>query len=359
MKIFKRTLKYTLLVLLIAIIAICAIPYSFVTDKQGEDFSSIMYENIYLQNNNPKVTEVAMLGAHDAFSSSINYSSEVDPAESGIVANKVVSAFLKGFIIRSSVAQKSDATKLLNSGVRYLDVRISYFNDSWYTKHALISGELKYYLLDVLDFLNNNKGEFIVFDIQHAYLEEKSYEELFSYIDSVKLDGYSLFDYVNYQSNMHLEDIHYNDVTSNATKSGVVILAKNSNPSDYEGKFFIYEDSIRSVWHDKIKDEDMLNGINQEYLTLKNDSNLDRNKFRVNQAQKTSQINKDGIIQTIFSWSLLRMAQRFNIVLVENADFEEWLEVMPIFMVDYSDSNNQEFNEKVIDKINKYNRELD
>ncbi|MDD3383830.1 MAG: hypothetical protein PHX46_03355 [Bacilli bacterium] len=359
MKIFKKIFKYTLLTLVIALIAVCTLPYSFVVLKQNEDFSSIMYENIYLQNNNPKIVEVAMLGAHDAFSSSINYSSEVDPAESGIVANTVVSSFLKGFIIRSSVAQKSDAEKLLNSGVRYLDVRISYFNDSWYTKHALISDKLEYYLLDILSFLNDNKGEFIVFDIQHVYLAQKTYEELFSYIDSVKLDGYSLFDYVNYESSKYLDDIHYNDVTNSATKGGVVILAKNNSSSNYEGKFFVYDNSIRSIWHDKIKDEDMLKEINKEYLTLKNDSNLDREKFRVNQAQKTSQINASGIFQTIFSWSLLRMAQKFNIVLVENSDFENWLEVMPIFMVDFSDSSSKDFNKKVIEKINNYNRELD
>jgi hypothetical protein len=102
----------------------------------------------------------------------------------------------------------------------------------------------------------------------------------------------------------------------------------------------------------------MLERIDAEYNTLKNNPSLDRDKFRVNQAQKSALFKGDRIADTLLGWSLLDLANNFNAELVNHKDFDGWLTVMPIFMTDYADSMKGGFNDKVIKKINAFNSAL-
>lgn len=120
------------------------------------DYSTVLKEaNI---SDDVKVIDIALLGAHDAFSDKINLTSTPDPGEDGIVAKKIVNAAFKGGLVRLSKAQKSNASQLLKKGVRYFDVRISYTEDGWYTKHALLSAPLRNYLEDIYRFLSENNS---------------------------------------------------------------------------------------------------------------------------------------------------------------------------------------------------------
>lgn len=319
------------------------------------DYNGIMKANI---KTNPRVVDVAMLGAHDAFSNGIGRSSQVDPAEDSgsILNNKAVKLLAGGMFVRLSKAQKSGAKELFEHGVRYFDVRITYSNNEWYTTHGLLSGKLGSYLQPLVQKLKENPGEFVVFDIQHASLADKTFDDLFSYISSVKVDGVSLFSFVTYNpSGLPLGSLTYHDITANGTSAGAVILAKTEQ---FEGcRHYEYGKSMRSVWHNKNTQAEILSGIGNEYATLKaSSSHLE--KFRVNQAQMTGLFSADVIFNTILGWSLLDMAANFNWKLATNADFEKWLDVMPIFMVDYSDSMAKGFNDAVIEKINRFNTGL-
>lgn len=331
--------------------------FSFTADKFTEnDFSGIMKANLTF---NPRAVDIAMLGAHDAFSHQISRGSKVDPQEDdgSILNNGIVKVLAGGMFVRLATAQKSGAAELFKRGVRYFDVRITRADDEWYTTHGLLSGKLEDYLKPLVEVLYLSPGEFIIFDIQHAYLGDKSFEDLFEYIASIKYNDMSLFDFVLYNPHSTpLETLRYNDITNDGLTGGAVVLAKTGQ---YAGCFhYKYADSIRSVWHEKNTQSEMLEGIDAEYNTLKDDVSLDRNKFRVNQAQMTGLFSGSAIINTIFSWSLLDMAADFNPKLAAHEDFQKWLSVMPIFMVDYSDSNKDDFSDKVVEKINLYNQSL-
>lgn len=100
----------------------------------------------------------------------------------------------------------------------------------------------------------------------------------------------------------------------------------------------------------------MINGIMSEYEVLATNPTLDRDKIRVNQAQKTFQ--STDILSSIAGWSLLKLAENFNSILVENEFFNQWFEVMPVFMVDYCNSSAGYFNNIVNDAIIEYNKKL-
>jgi len=369
-KIFKRISIIVSFVLLSAILFVlvfgkAGFSFSGYTED-GNDYSDVIASGV--ENKNPRVVDIAMLGAHDAFSSRISKNSPIDPgeAEDSILRNKTVGFFADGLFARLSKSQRGDATDMLENGVRYLDVRLSYIEGTWFTKHALVSDELSYYLEDVIDFLADNPGEFIVFDIQHVYLGEATFDDLFTYLDTFEVNSQSLLDFIHYDPTaIALGDLRYNDVTVNGTESGVVLLAKTEHSptlqkhyvrgdGDTEGSTVI---SIRSLWHNTSNGRKMLNGIREEYENIRSTDDYD-NVFRVNQAQKTGVISGPDLIDTIIGWSLVDMASYFNSRLVRQADFTDWFSAMPILMVDYAISNRGHFNSTANLAIIAYNQAL-
>lgn len=77
----------------------------------------------------------------------------------------------------------------------------------------------------------------------------------------------------------------------------------------------------------------------------------------MNQAQLTPDYLKDPF-GTLFNWSLINLAAKSNKALLNHPNFDEWLEEMPIFMVDYANSKAGEFNTKINEKIIAHNQLL-
>ncbi len=369
-KIFKRISIITSFVLLSAILFVLIFGkagFSFAGySEDGDDYSGII--SLGVGDENPRVVDIAMLGAHDAFSSRITKNSPIDPgeAEDSILRNKTAAFFADGLFARLAKSQRGDATDMLENGVRYLDVRLSYIEGTWFTKHALVSDELSYYLGDVIAFLEDHSGEFIVFDIQHVYLGEATFDDLFTYLDTFEVNGKSLLDFVHFDpTTLALGDLRYNDVTVNGTESGVVLLAKAEHSAtlnkhyvrgdgDTEGSTIV---SIRSLWHNTSNGRKMLSGIREEYENILSTDDYD-DVFRVNQAQKTGVISGSDLLDTIIGWSLIDMASYFNSRLVRQADFVDWFSAMPILMVDYAISNRGHFNTTANLAIIAYNQTL-
>lgn len=359
----------TSLIVFVSIVGFVAVlgkgSFSFAAyHADNNDYSDIIQQGVGV--NNPRVVDIAMLGAHDAFSTNISTQSAIDPGEDedSMIRNSTVGIFGDGLFVRLLKAQLGNAALMLENGVRYFDVRLSNIDGEWYTKHALVSDKLSVYLTEVIDFLNQNPGEFIVFDMQHVYLGDASYDDLFAYLGSFDVGGHSLLDYVNFDSLVTpLGELTYNQVTLDGTEAGAVILARppvspelNYHYERGEGQDGEFT-SIRSIWHNSSDTDTMLDGIREETDLLGAETTYN-DMFRVNQAQKTGVISGSDVVDTLVGWSLIDLASNFNVTLVGQEDFSAWLEVMPIFMVDFAISNRGEFNAKANDAMITYNQSL-
>jgi hypothetical protein len=65
-----------------------------------------------------------------------------------------------------------------------------------------------------------------------------------------------------------------------------------------------------------------------------------------------------SVLRNVFGWSLLNLAENHNAKLVAHPDFFKWLAAMPVFMVDFVNSEKGDFNELVNQKICEYNTAL-
>jgi len=356
-------MKVLIIILMILILLFSTLSMPFTrksNDKMERNYEYILSESI--DNRNARVIDIAMLGAHDAFTCDLNYSSEPNINEDGIFNKDVVNALAKGFSIRMSKAQVSSAKELLYSGVRYFDVRVTKIDDEYYTMHGYLSNKLSVYVQEIVDFLGTHNGEFIIFDIQHFFTENGSnydlskeeYEDLVLYLMNIKNDsGKSLIDYTNYDSSGDISELRYSNITRDKKTAGAIILAKTSDfPCIYDR-----DKNIRSNWHNTNSNEKMIDGINSEYEYLCENEKYS-NILRVNQAQKTGFISDITLIKSMCNWSLINMANNFNKTLVNNEDFSKWLNNLPIVMVDYSDSTKGDFNKKANEMIIEFNKNL-
>lgn len=311
------------------------------------------------------VTKIAMLGAHDAFSEGITTKSDPNVNEGGIVNNQVVNLLGKGFSVRMSRAQKSSALDLLNAGVRYLDVRVTRIDGEYYAMHGYLSRKLVAYVQEVVYFLSNHPGEMVVFDVQHYYTEnganrmlpDEDYEALYDFLEECGLTAFVRYDALRDP----LSSLTYGQVTSDGTEGGVVMLAKTDRhpafysrdpDASYERGDYV---SIRSLFHRSNQDEELLEGIEEEYRYLQD--HPAEGIFCVNQAQKTGFIMDASLVRSIFSWSLLDMANGWNRTVVsDEARFDRWLSAMPILMVDYATTDKGDFNRKANEWIIAWNK---
>jgi hypothetical protein len=355
----KKALKILIPVLIVAVLlggvffVTKADFYCVQAPDETLDFSSVIRNNV---SGNARVVDIAMLGAHDAYADNISGRSSYNPLAPSVFNNDFLLFLTSGFVSRRSKTQVSCANGLLVRGVRYFDVRITVYQNEWYAHHNLITDRLSVYLKQTIGFLNDNAGEFIVFDIQHAHLGNRTYQELLNYIRDTRLNGVALTDFVNFDPhNTHLGSLTLGEATtcptSGETKAGVAILAKTDT---YEGCFhFEYWQSIRANWHNQSQTKNILPLIDQEYNLLTNDPALAGDKFRINQAQLTP-----SFWSSVFDWSLLNRAEKHNLELLNYENFSAWLTVLPIFMVDFSDSSRGDFNRLVVEKINAFNQSL-
>ena len=86
---------------------------------------------------------------------------------------------------------------------------------------------------------------------------------------------------------------------------------------------------------------------------------LYRWKLRVNQTQASLSVESVGdVLRDIGAWSLVKFAEDYNLSLLENEDFDEWLRVLPVFQVDFANSDKGDFNRRVNEKIRARNEEI-
>ena len=368
MKKHKKT-RNTLAILLILFLTLL-MPFSFCNKKTNINFEYVMRGSI--TNQDAKVVDIKMLGAHDAFTEGIKMNSKPNEIEGGIVTNKAVNLLAKGLVVRMTKTQNVSADAMLKAGVRYFDVRATKIDDKYYATHGYIGKEIIEYVKEIVDFLGSHDGEFIIFDLQHFYtqsgsnydLELADYQSFLEYMNTYKNDkNKSFLDYVHYDTSIdNLSDLTYKKVIGE--DAGIIILAKCGN-----NKFIYKRDndanrvedrtysSIRSYWHNDNRTKKMLSSMEEEYNFIKTHDY--QNILRVNQAQKTGFFTDLKILRSLFSWSLLDMASFFNQKMISNKDaFMKYLDAMPIYMADYVTSNRGNFNKLANEYIMEANKNL-
>lgn len=344
----KRILKSILVffMVVIALVLTLNIPIIILHHNDNDvDYSNWMSETL---SNEQRIVDVAMLGAHDSFSNEINIFSTLDPYETNGIMQGFTGVLIKGFIVKQSITQISDAEELLKSGVRYFDIRLTYDAETWYTKHNYLSGDFEPIANQITSFLANNPGEFLVLDFQH--ISGLDYTSLDDYqIFFAMLQSYGLLDYA--QTVNDLSTLTYGDLTVEGSLSRVIIVSKFD---DSTTQILNYDLTIRSNWANSDDFEYILEYVQADANQVEEDSTYDQ--FRVMQAVATMQMNGPGILKAITSWSLISRANDFNNYLLGYEGFEDLLVYLPIVMVDYADTNKKEFNENIMQIIIDFNQ---
>ncbi len=347
-KLVKRILKIITIILItvVFLVLLINIPIIHFGHKATEaDYSNWMSENL---DDELLVKNIAMLGAHDAFANEINIFSKLDPYENNSIMQGFTGFLVKGFIVKQSVTQISEASILLDSGVRYLDIRLTYDEDTWWTKHNYISGEFSPIASEIKSFLDKNPGEFLILDFQHINGVDYNDEEDLNLFMDMLLD-YDLLDFA-YQVD-DLDNLAYGEITNSGTESKVIIISKFNGSTT---PILKYTDSVRSNWADSDDFEYILDFLQEEANEVESQNITDR--FRVMQAVSTMQMDGKGILKALTSWSLINRARNFNNYLLEYNDFDALLPYLPIIMVDYADNNYQGFNDNLMEIIIDFNQ---
>ena len=325
----------------------------------------------------PRIIDIAMLGAHDANTASLEPGNPIDDNPKSDVFEQLypVSA---GFQYRMSVTQTVSPYELLMQGVRFVHFKYTYYDNDWYASHSIIGRKFEEDVKDVLRFLADNRGEVVVLLFQSTWFgEDQSLHTFHDWLEGVTLDGKNIYDYVHYdkvnvfdsefaeEGRVRMRDLRYNAVTESGTSAGVVLLdrredlpqaeTEKSAHSDY---FFDVDSTLAHQWHSRMG-EDVLTEEIDDYVFEVRAQSLYRWKLRVNQTQASLSVESVGdVLRDIGAWSLVKFAEDYNLSLLENEDFDEWLSVLPVFQVDFANSDKGDFNRRVNEKIHARNEEI-
>lgn len=362
----KIVLRLVLAILIVVVLTVLAVnlPFDwFRKETSALDYSEWMGETL---ETDQKLIDIAMLGAHDAFTAEIGIGSPIDNQSAASIQTGWTGTLIKGFSVKQSKTQVSPVCGLLEAGVRYFDVRLTYHEEeaAWYTSHSLFSEAFAGILADLETFLAEHPGEFVILDIQHVNgidLEDPAQSDpALAEIRQLLADSGVLSRAYPEGTNV-LSEVTYGDLTSDGTASGVILFTKL--PTD-DPVFWSYGASIRSAWPDTDSPETAFAFLSEEADLIasgealtgnqmaENPEALDsREAIRVMQAVLTMQLTGEGILGALRDWSLLSRARAFNPLLLDQEGFPDWLSAMPVVMVDYADSNHDDFLDDIMQII--------
>lgn len=357
----KGALKKVIALFLVFVLIIILKPY----DKAAKAEYSVGRN--FMKNNVPfdkKLSEIYMLGAHDAltYNITLNIDTSQQASEDGgdlqylpLLVNNV--KYVK--------AQDADAKTLLENGVRYFDIRLSYDQSSgkWRSSHSFFAGEFAEEAAKIKEFLDENKGEIVILDFQWVYdsraqddpstsASEKGYGNANSYEEIRRIMlNLGLWNYVYNTQNKYPNELTYGQVTNNGTESKVIILTKATNRAStstssyypqamWRGYYKSQADNarLRSTWHNVSRLTNLISGINSEANTIASTTTYNK-MFRVMQAQTNTVVDLSRL--SINLVDLIGDAPQIHKGVYEHESFYSWLEKMPIYMVDYATDRTQ------------------
>lgn len=325
----------------------------------------------------PRIVDIAMLGGHGSSSYNVKANAKLGVKDAKSAMGKA-DALIKGFTFRFAKTQTVDVRTLLSQGARYLQIKCSLYEGEWWAEHAKLSVPLSVVIEDILDFLADTTGEVLLPMLEPVYLGEGgTLSDLHNFVMSVKKDGKSLMDYVNYgavntfhetgASGVKIGDLHYNDVTRNGTMSGVVLIDSpdedaldldliHSGNGEYDKYFFDEDTNAFHPWHHRFDSDLLLQKIDEASKQATQEEFADM--LRVNQTQGAFVMNMADLDDMIAKWSLIDFANYHNPRVLDDPRFDDWLKAMPIVHTDYSNCNNKDFNKRINKKLHEYNTQL-
>ncbi len=353
-----------------------------VASQKGEldgAYATVMANISGIVEANPRYVDIAVLGSHDAVTFAVEPDGDMDLHDKDSVLGKI--EFISyGFQYRYSKTQTVGLGAQLRQGARFMHIKCTDYHGEWYGTHAHLCGKLEGHIMEVLEYLASDaaKGEIVTLLFQPMYMGDGvTLDSLNEFLDGVRYEGKSLFDYVYLDSadvfdtgtgGTRIGELTYNDLTKNGTEPGVVILERREDgvfESDWEGtgeltaKCFDMDSCADHEWHSSIGSGPLIEKINATSDKLFSSADDNDGKLCVNQTQASLSVAGVGdVVRCVTNWSLLRFAIDYNVLLIENENFDEWLDTMPVFQVDFCTSDHHDFNKRVNELIFNHNQKL-
>ena len=353
MAVLKRTLKYlaaAVLALVVLLVILLELPFLGAgAETGGADHSHWMRETL---SGPERLVDIAMLGAHDALTAEMQWSSKVDTAS---VAAPFGLGICKSLGYRQSKTQLAGVPALLAGGVRYFDIRVTRDADTgeFYTVHNYYGAPLAGCLEAFAAFLAEHPGEVLILDFQHCY-DATAADGLLAGAHSGELDALiAQSGLLAYAQAPRLATATYGQVTANGSRAACLILRKEADGS---AAFLDYGASIYSPWSNTDSAGVVFDDLDARTADVERGA-VSRDIFRVQQGVLTMQASPSGICKALGSWSLLRRAQSFNARLADRQQ-EAWLRALPIVMTDHTLSAQGDAHARLMEQILAYDRAL-
>lgn len=327
---------------------------------------------------NPRFIDLAMLGAHDAPTAYLEPDSEVDYYDQQTFLGKV-EPITRGLQYRFGKTQMVGLGQQLLQGTRFFHIKCTDYEGTWYATHAHLCGTLETHILEVLEYLDSDeaKGEIVCLLFQPMYFGEgATYGSLHDWLATVTYNGKSIYDYVYYDDvniynsplarGVNIGELRYNDLTNNGNSAGVVLFDRREEGDylpEYEGsspltaKYFDMDNCTNHKWHSRMGQKNLLKEVEQRAIEIESNWQSYSDILRMNQTQGAFAAGFTDIFNCIGVWSLVNFAETYNLTLLEHKDFDKWLTAMPVFQVDFVNSNKGDFNNRVNQKIIAHNTE--
>ncbi len=329
-----RLLSLVLVLAIMLALAVMLVPFQFHDEDAGyTDYGNWMAETL---SSDVRIVDVAMPGSHESLSYEIDFLSEVDAASAAAPLNQVL---LKGLAVRQSKTQELTVKEQLASGVRYLDLRVSYdeAEKKWYGVCNFKSVLLSQALLQVNDFLLSHPGEVVILAFQCCYDSReadglagtKGAEELYELLEDSGLTYFMPED-------VDLATVTYGELTDGGSHSAALVLMEETGDA---ADILPYEGSVYSVSYDTDSAEAVFSGLNDTARQMVNSVSA-QTMLRVQQDVLTMPSSVTGVIRSVRTWSLLRRADAMNEAWLSayettSAGTElDWLASMPIVLMD-------------------------
>lgn len=340
------------------------------------NYAKVLSDILGITDANPRYVDIAVLGSHDAVTDKLSSDAPLDYHDR---QNKLFVTFekaIRGFAYRFGKTQTVGVYEQLMQGSRFLHIKCTYFEGEWYCSHAHLCGRLGDHLTEALRYLTSEdaKGEIVGFLFQTMYMGHGiTLDDLTAYIDGVKVNGKSIFDFTHIDcadiyddgcGGTRIGELRYNDLTANGTEPGTVIFVRRERGlflpewdgnGVLTGKCFDMDTAADHAWHSSIGKKRLLLKVHANGMRIAGDPDK-KDKLRMNQSQASLAVHGIGeVFSTIFGWSLLNFARKYNIALIESEHFDEWLTHMPVFQADFVNSDYMDFNARVNELIKKHN----
>lgn len=322
---------------------------------------------------NPRIADIAMLGAHNAVTAHIGRDAPIDGAGKNSLLGKVLPVS-RGLQYRYSVTQTVSVGTLLRQGVRYLHIKYAWHDGDWYGCHSLVGRKLEEDITEVLRFLDGiDGGEIVTLAMLPTYVGEGGGAGRFhEWLAGIEYNGRNIYDYIYYSAADYGKDsgryLTYNDVTDCGEKPGLILIDLIDGANDFavDGYDGGYEDKwnpigINGEWYNTANEEKLI-GLTEKQankIMYGGEGVLYGNTMRINQAHAVFGAGSAcEIAETLVKWSLIDFSEKFNDVMLDNGNFDKWLKAMPVFQVDYANSDHGDFNARVNEKIRVRNEEI-